>query len=151
MTQDAPYRLHSSLGYHLSIASRVQERRLDDQLKTLQLTRTTWCILLAVGNESLTQPSDIADFVGIDRTATSRALRGMEEDGLITRASGDGDRRTRCVMLTTKGEKTIQLATPMARSNARAIADQLAPEERAELLRLLGKLRTAEDISLNTL
>jgi len=39
----------------------------------------------------------------------------------------------------------------MARSNARAIADQLAPEERAELLRLLGKLRTAEDISLNTL
>lgn len=151
MTKDAPYRLHASLGYHLSVASRLQERRLDEQLKTLGLTRTTWCILLAVGNENLTQPSDIADFVGIDRTATSRALRGMEADDLITRASGDGDRRTRCVTLTPKGEETIRLATPMARTNAQAIAKELAPEERAELLRLLGKLRKAEDVTLNTL
>ena len=83
MKKEPPYRLHTSLGYHLSLASRLQERRLDEQLKTLGLTRTTWCILLAVGNEGLCQPSDIADFVGIDRTATSRALRHMEDDGLL--------------------------------------------------------------------
>ena len=56
------YRLHHSLGYHLSIASRLQERRLDEKLKPVGLTRSTWCILLAIGNENLSQPSDIADF-----------------------------------------------------------------------------------------
>ncbi|MEM1302763.1 MAG: MarR family transcriptional regulator, partial [Pseudomonadota bacterium] len=82
---DIRYRLHDSLGYNLSLAARLQERRLDDGLRSLALTRTNWCILLAVGVEGLSGPSDIAAFVGIDRTATSRALRQMEQAGLIER------------------------------------------------------------------
>ena len=77
------YRLHNSLGYRLSRVARIQERRLDLGLRRIGLTRTTWCVLLAVGNEGLSQPSDIAEFIGIDRTATSRALRQMEADDLI--------------------------------------------------------------------
>ena len=90
------YRLNDSLGYRLSRVARIQER----SLRMLGLTRTTWCVLLAVGNEGLSQPSDIAEFIGIDRTATSRALRQMEAGGLIVRAAGDRDGRTRRVRLT---------------------------------------------------
>ena len=151
MDDTAPYRLHRSLGYHLSIAARIQERRLDEQLRLLGLTRTTWCILLAVGNEGLSQPSDIAEFVGIDRTATSRALRHMEADGLLARSSGTEDKRTRCVVLTEKGCRAIAAATPFARENAAIMADQLAPGEEDELKRLLTKLRGAEGASLKTL
>jgi DNA-binding MarR family transcriptional regulator len=151
MTDDTPYRLHTSLGYHLSVAARVQERRLDEQLRTLGLTRTTWCILLAVGNEGLCQPSDIADFVGIDRTATSRALRGMEDEGLLARMSGTGDKRTRRVVLTDKGSTAIRTATPFARENARIMAEHLAPGEEQELKRLLTKLRADAGTPLKTL
>ena len=146
-----PYRLHTSLGYHLSIAARIQERRLDEQLKTLGLTRTTWCILLAVGNEDLCQPSDIADFVGIDRTATSRALRHMEDDDLLARSSGTEDRRTRRVALTPKGREAIASATPFARENADLMSELLEPGEEQELKRLLTKLRKADDLQLKTL
>ena len=66
----------------------VYTRSRNEKLRLIGLTRTTWCILLAVGNEGMTQPSDIAAFVGIDRTATSRALRSMESDGLLARHSG---------------------------------------------------------------
>lgn len=151
MENPAPYRLHSSLGYHLSVAARQQERRLDEQLKTLGLTRTTWCVLLAAGNEGLSQPSDIAAFVGIDRTATSRALRQMEADGLLARSSGIKDRRTRRVELTAKGRDHIARATPFARRNAEIMALALAPGEQAELMRLLAKLRPEDDLPLNTL
>lgn len=150
MDTDAPYRLQHSLGYHLSLAARLQERRLDEQLKTLGLTRTTWCILLAVGNENLSQPSDIADFVGIDRTATSRALRHMEDEGLLARSSGTEDRRTRMVELTPQGRQAIARATPFARENAEILSDMLAPGEEAELKRLLTKLR-AGGVRLKTL
>ena len=81
MNAHSKYRLHHSIGYHLSLAARLQERRLDGWMRPMGLTRTTWCILLAVANENLTRPSEIAEFVGIDRTATSRALRQMEEIG----------------------------------------------------------------------
>ncbi len=151
MDKTGPYRLHASLGYHLSVAARQQERRLDEQLKTLGLTRTTWCVLLAVGNEGLSQPSDIASFVGIDRTATSRALRQMEADGLLARSSGTEDRRTRQVDLTAKGCAAIVAATPFARQNADILAEQLDPGEQEALIRLLAKLRPADDAPLNTL
>lgn len=151
MTDTTPYRLQRSLGYHLSIAARVQERRLDEQLRTVGLTRTTWCILLAVGNEGLSQPSDIADFVGIDRTATSRALRAMEDEGLVARSSGTGDKRTRRVVLTAQGSRAIQTATPFARENAAIMAAQLDPGEEDMLKRLLSKLRGDAGTPLKTL
>ena len=154
MTKTARYRLQDSLGYHLSIAARLQERRLDEHLRTIGLTRTSWCILLAVGNEGLSQPSDIAGFVGVDRTATSRALRQMEAQGLLARKCGTGDRRTRRVELTDTGRDRIARGTPFARDNAARLSAALTPAEEAELKRLLGKLRAAEDndsVALKTL
>jgi MarR family transcriptional regulator, transcriptional regulator for hemolysin len=138
------YRLHASLGYHLSRAARVQERRLEEGLRTLGLTRTTWCILLAVGNESLVQPSEIAEFVGIDRTATSRALRAMEADGLISRAAGNDDGRTTAVRLTELGRAHLARGTPMAEANNAVMRARLTPAEAEELTRLLARLTEGE-------
>lgn len=135
----SPYRLHDSLGYHLSLAARLQERRLDEMLRTVGLNRTTWCILLGVANEGLTQPSDIACFVGIDRTATSRALRGMESDGLLARHSGKEDKRTRRIVLTEKGRQAVDQATPFARENGRLLAE-LLPEAEMDALKQQLKL-----------
>lgn len=143
------YRLHASLGYRLSLAARVQERRLEEGLRTLGLTRTTWCILLAVGNERLTQPSEIAEFVGIDRTATSRALRSMEAGGLISRGAGNGDGRTTAVRLTDLGLRRLAEGTPMALDNNRIMYERLSTGEREELLRLLSMLTEGEAL-LNT-
>jgi len=143
-----PYRLHDSLGYRLSVASRQQERRLDEGLRRIGLTRTTWCILLAVENEGRTQPSEIAEFVGIDRTGTSRALRQMEQAGLIDRDAGTGDRRTRRVTLTDAGRAAIAAGTPLARANAEVLAGRLSPEDHAELKRLLETLIRADDRNL---
>ncbi len=134
------YRLHDSLGYSLSLAARLQEKRLEDGLKTLGLTRTTWCILLAVGSEELTQPSDIASFIGIDRTATSRALRQMEAKGLIARGTGKADRRTTAVSLTDLGRNTLSKGTPFAEANNRSLAAKLSPDEVDVLRQLLSKL-----------
>ena len=103
METDDKYHLNQSVGYQLSLTSRLQERRFEEQLKTLGLTRSTWCILLAVEGEQMVNPSDIAAFVGIDRTATSRALRQMETAGMVMRGAGKIDGRTTTVALTDTG------------------------------------------------
>lgn len=134
------YRLHASLGYQLTRAARVQESRLDDGLRNLGLNRTTWCILLAVVNENLRRPSDIAAFIGIDRTAASRALRNMETQGLITRTTGQPDARTTAVSATERGVALVDQGTPLARTNNDEMLARLTAQEHQDLLRLLGRL-----------
>ncbi|MCI5086479.1 MAG: MarR family transcriptional regulator [Rhodovulum sp.] len=151
MAEKTTYRLHDSLGYYMSLTSRMQERRLDDWLRPLGLTRITWCILLAVENEGLSRPSEIADFVGIDRTATSRALRQMEEAGLISRASARDDRRMTDVRLSDLGRDLMAQATPLAEENNRIAAARLSSEERDELVRLLAKSIEGAELGLNKL
>jgi len=151
MAENTTYRLHDSLGYYMSLTSRMQERRLDDWLRPLGLTRITWCILLAVENEGLSRPSEIADFVGIDRTATSRALRQMEEAGMISRASARDDRRMTDVRLSGLGRDLMAQATPLAEENNRIAAARLSSEERDELVRLLAKSIEGAELGLNKL
>ncbi len=149
MTDRPPYRLHDSVLYQMTVTSRIQERRLEDGLRTLGLTRITWCTLLALGNEGLTQPSDIAAFIGIDRTATSRALRQMEAEGWIARRSGAPDRRTTTVELTESGRRLLDQATPMAEENSRHFLQKLGPEGTETLRRLMARLREGEERGLS--
>ncbi len=152
MTEETPrYRLHNSPGYWLSLAARLQERRLDDGLRQIGLSRITWCILLGLANEGLTQPSELADFVGIDRTATSRALRQMEEAGLIARGSGVGDRRTRVITLTDAGQQAVLQGTPFAQENTAHITGSLDPGEAQTLVELLKKMTSGEETKLRHL
>lgn len=134
------YRLHDSLGFRMSRAARIQERRLDQGLKRLGLTRITWCVLLAVGNEDLRQPSGIAAFVGVDRSAISRSLRQMEAAGLIGRTAGQDDGRKRAVILTSKGEGCLRRGTPLAIANNAAMLERLGKADVEQMKALLDRL-----------
>ncbi len=138
------YRLHDSLGYRLTLAGRIQERRLDQGLKKLGLTRMSWAVLLAVGNEGLEQPSDIASFIGVDRSAISRTLKDMEAKGLIARMAGEGDARTRAIMLTDLGRDRVANGTPIAIRNNAVMYERLTEDEVARLKEMLDKLIEGE-------
>ena len=142
------YGLHDSIGYHTTLVARIVERRVEEALKEFGLTRLGWCILLAVAEEGLQNPSDIAKFVGIDRTATSRTLRQLEDDGLIGRAIGRKDRRMTVVSLTQKGFDRLIAAVPTCQENMSHFNAKLTEVEQRELRRLMTKLRDGEDMGL---
>jgi DNA-binding MarR family transcriptional regulator len=144
-----PYRLHASLLYQLTLTSRLQERRLDEGLRALGLTRIAWCALLAVENEGLSQPSEIAEFIGIDRTAMSRTLRKMEAAGLVERRVARGpDKRRTAVAPTPAGRAILWRATPVAEENAAHFLSKLPPEGAEALRRILADLRADEPRNL---
>jgi len=151
MQAPIPYDLHASLGYQLSLTSRTNERPFEEALKEFGLTRVTWCILITVQNEGLSMPSAIAAFIGIDRTAASRALKALEKSGLILRASGKGDKRTTSVVLTPKGQAVLAKATSVAEFHRAHFAQKLSGGELTQLFALLIKLRAGEDTALTTL
>lgn len=134
------YALHESLGYLLSVAARNQERNIETAMKKLGLTRTGWCVLLAIGHEGLSKPSEIASYVLIDRTAASRALRQLEAAGMIGRQSGKQDRRTTEVELTAKGRETLKTAVSVARVSDASTHSLFTDSEHREIRRMLRKL-----------
>ena len=145
------YDLHSALGYQLTLTARYGERRFEAAMKTIGLTRITWCILLAAGGKNLPYPSDIADYIGIDRTATSRALRQMEADGLLGRSLCKKDRRKTSVQLTKLGRARLEQANTLANTARHETEARLSAPEQSELKRLLTKLRAGENAPLKGL
>lgn len=138
------YHLHQAIGYQLSRTARLQERGFETKLRTLGLTRTTWCILLAVQNEDLHNPSAIAEYVGIDRTATSRALRKMGQEDLVVQNGETSDGRRKNICVTPKGTQLLVKATEYARKNAAYFEAKLTKSERNSLRNLLLKLQAGE-------
>ena len=144
-----PYDLHASVGYQATLSSRVFERRLEEGLKTIGLSRLQWCMLAAIGLELRKTPSDISKFLGIDRTATSRCLRGMETENLIERTPSRDDRRKTLVSLTEIGAEKLAQALPIASENNGYFMKKLTSDEARILQTLLMKLRSGEEANLS--
>ena len=139
------YRLHDSLGYRLTYAARLNERRFEALLADNGLSRLMWCVLCALEYEGLCRPSDIAAFIGVDRTAISRCLKQMERGGLIRRCPAQEDARARTVSATDAGREALAPATEAARANAAFWDDKLTAGDRIALLRALDSLAEPDD------
>ncbi|MCP5074786.1 MAG: winged helix-turn-helix transcriptional regulator [Rhodobacteraceae bacterium] len=139
MLKSKRYSLHDGLGYKLTLAARVNNQRFEARLAKLGLSRQMWCILIAVGEQGLSFPSDIAAYIGINRTAASRSLRHMEELGLLQRRSGTKDKRTTEVELTAKGTSARDASLPLAFETQAEQRQNLSPQEHQVLLELLDK------------
>ncbi len=144
MKSNGRYDLHNRLGYKLALAARVNDSFLDGMLSGIGLTRQMWCVLIAIGEQNIVQPSDIASYVGINRTAVSRTLRGMEQKGLLKRSSSGLDQRSTDVSLTKQGRKALTASLPMAEKSMTRMREKLSSKEHVQLARLLDKFLDGE-------
>lgn len=144
MRKTIPYDLHSGLGYRLSLASRVNQQGFEQVLAKIGITRQMWCVLIAVGEMQITLPTDIAKYIGINRTSASRSLRQMVKQGLLIRQDATNDKRTSPISLTLKGQETLAASIPMATQAQENLRSRLSREEQGQLSDLLGKLLQGE-------
>ena len=140
MSNVKPYDLRSGLGYRLSLAAHLNQMEFESDLTTLGITRQMWCVLIAVGQHQITRPTEIAAYIGINRTAASRSIRQMAQRGLLERRNGTQDKRTNEVNLTEKGVETLQKALPMAQNAQNNLRSRLSENELSQLSNLLDKL-----------
>ena len=69
--------------------------------------------------------------------SVSRAIRELEQRGLIIRRIGPNDRRSQSLFLTRKGRRVYDTVVPDANARYHDIVVCLAPAERARLARTL--------------
>ena len=91
---------------------------------------------------------DIESEFRISRSTTSNMLSLMERKGLIRRQSVESDARLKKVVLTEKAERLHNMHLDTRQKLDAFIEGALTPEEKAEFLRMIEKLRRAISASM---
>ena len=98
-------------------------------------------LILAQADETSMRPSDLAEQIGLSRSATTRLIDRLERSGLVERRACGSDRRGTDVMLTPQGYEVFKDAGRVhLRGIDEHVGSHLTDDELAQLAVLLGKL-----------
>ncbi len=132
--------LDEHLGYVLRRAQLAGFEAFHQATERLDVTPARYTALVIVGaNPGLTQ-SALGTALGTARSGAMVVADWMEKRGLAERRALPADRRAWGLHLTTKGEARLRAMQRRVRANDARFAARLTAAERAQLLRLLGKL-----------
>ena len=130
------------LPYQLSVASNAVSGLIAERYrKRFGLKIPEWRIMAVMGDRgSLTQRALTAATL-MDKVAVNRAVKVLEDRGLIARVPHPGDGRSHLLALTAEGRAIHAEVMPLARATERELLVDLAPGEEDALRRLLAGLR----------
>ena len=113
------------------------------QRKT-QCSATRGFILSTLRDGAARNPNQIATLLGLDRTVVHRAVKSMVQEGLVAAERKAQSGRAVPVKLTAKGNNYRERLIEARRAADDSIRQQMAPEERESLLRLLRVVTECE-------
>ena len=88
-------------------------------------------------------PQEVARALHLDASKVALLLRPLEADGMIERMRSDTDGRRIALRLTARGESLASEGLSRSETLEGPIAAAITVGERDELLRILGKIRSA--------
>lgn len=143
---DKEGQLAGFLPYQLSVASNAVSGLIAERYrKRFGLRIAEWRIMAVLGDSGeaggpMTQRALTAATV-MDKVAVNRAVKVLEERGLVARVPNPEDGRSHVLALTDEGQAIHAEVMPLARATERDLLAGLAPGEEATLRRLLAGLR----------
>jgi DNA-binding MarR family transcriptional regulator len=145
MSEDAG-ELAGFLPYQLSVASNAVSALIAERYrKRFGLKIAEWRVMAVLGDEgetggAMTQRGLTAATV-MDKVAVNRAVKVLEQRGLIARVPNPEDGRSHLLALTGEGRSIHAEVMPLARATEAELLADLAPGDEEALRRLLGGLR----------
>lgn len=127
---------------NLRQASQTITQFYDTALEPSGLKVTQFSVLKAARYLEPVSISDLADYLGLDRTTLGRNLRILEREKLVTLGPGQ-DHRERVVRMTEQGQVAFQLAYPLWKLAQSKLTQGLGKEQVEILGTLLSNLETA--------
>ena len=130
------------LNFQLRRTARQVSRYYDDALRPLSLRVSQFNVLAVLAQTGPMAVTELADILGMDRSALARNLKPLARRGLLKVAPGK-DRRTRLAALKPAGKRKLASALPeWGRAQERLVA-RVGRDEALRLAEFLGRLRSA--------
>ena len=132
--------LRDSVLAHIAAAYFSVGKRLE---RKTQCSATRGFILSTLRDGEMLNQNQIATLLGLDRTVVHRAIKSMAQEGLLTERKAKSGRAIH-VRMTTKGTKYREQLIKARVAADKIVRQQMSPEERETLLRLLKLVTDCE-------
>ena len=121
-------------------AARRLARRFDRLFAPLGLTNGQFSMLVALSGQWKPRVGELAEFLGMDATTMTAAIKPLEKKGLIAVETDEADARVRRPRLTTAGRDVVAQAVPLWREEHAKLQAELVGLDAAALARILGQM-----------
>ena len=125
--------LKDSVLAHIAAAYFSAGRKLE---RKTQCSATRGFILSTLRGDAKLNQNQIATLLGLDRTVVHRAIKAMVPEGLVSERKAKSGRAI-LIQLTAKGKKYREQLIKARVAADQTVRQQMTPEERETLLRLL--------------
>jgi len=114
------------LCFHTQRAARMLARRFDNAFLPFGITNQQFSMMMMLNNAGNPSIGQVADFLAMDRTTLTAALKALGRRGFVTIARDEDDRRSKRISLTAAGIKTLKSALPVWRSEHSLLESKLS-------------------------
>ena len=119
-------------------AARLLARRL---FAGLGFTNGQFTLMVALSGGWKPRLGELADFLAMDPTTMTAAVKTLEKRGLVQLQANEHDARARRPALTAAGVEVVAKAAPLWREEHARLQAELPPEAANSLVHILSKLR----------
>ncbi len=105
------------------------------------LNLSQWRVLAAIAEKPGRTAVEVVQMTPMDKGIVSRATKALLDLGLVKRQASQADGRVSHLFLTRKGERLYHDVLPRVETVPAAAQAELSPEDRANLLAMLRKLK----------
>lgn len=134
--------LQDHVGYWLRYVSNHVSQAFAQKVEAHGVTVAEWVLLRAMFDAGASNPSQLADQLGLTRGAVSKLMERLIQKKLARRSAEGPDRRYQTVALTARGRKRTPALARLADENDREFFGHLTNEERTRLMdQLTGLVR----------
>ncbi|MCW2544499.1 MAG: transcriptional regulator [Frankiales bacterium] len=112
------------------------------------LDRPAYQALWRIVEEGPMRSTALAKLIGIDLSVVSRQVKFLEEVGFVQRQPDPLDARAALVSATESGHSALELSRSKRTEVLDEVLEHWAPEDRAELVRLLGRFNSELEVAI---
>ncbi|MEU9502358.1 MarR family winged helix-turn-helix transcriptional regulator [Streptomyces sp. NPDC048196] len=139
-TPYAPSRIRALPSWLLGRAAARGHRLVADALATEGMRMMHHAVLSAVDELGPVSQAELGRTVGIDPKDMVALVNDLQKDGLVTRTPDPKDRRKNAVEISTAGKQRLRRTQQLGDQANAELTAALTPDERAQLITLLGKI-----------
>lgn len=121
-------------------AARLLARRFDRLFAHLGITNGQFSLMVALSGGWKPRLGELAEFLAMDSTTMTAAIKTLEKRGLVALTPDDNDARARRPALTDQGRRVVADAVPLWQSEHAAVQADLPGHNARDLAAILGQL-----------
>jgi DNA-binding MarR family transcriptional regulator len=132
--------LETSLGYLLKETSSALRSAMEEVLRPLEMTVTSYSCLELLAQRPGLSNSELARGAFVTRQSMNVLLQSLERDGYVTRPAEAPFGKALPTRLTPRGRRRLEKATAAVRSVEVRMLSEMTETERSDAFRILQKM-----------